>query len=345
VRAILLSQPPARIRGTRREPTGTMTIRRPTANNLAGDDVEVPLGVLVGLCGVSGSGKSTLAIDTIARVLAPARLTTSVAYEEIRPGAHDAIEGAPGRAIHSDQSRSGIHAPGAFLGIVEPLRAAFAGSAQAAARGIEESGLSPDCDGCHGRGTIREDMGFLPSLNRPCDACEGTGYRLEIRGLAVRGTTLPGLTGQSLDEVLATWGDIERVARPVGVAVSLGLGYLRLGQPGHSLSGGEAQRLKLARELARPTRRSTLFILDEPTLGLHATDVARLVDVLDRLVDGGNSVLVVEHDPLLLACCDRLIELGPGGGPDGGRVVATGTPESVAAGSSATAPYLAEVLA
>jgi excinuclease ABC subunit A len=296
------------------------------------------------MCGVSGSGKSTLAIDTVARVLAPVRITTSVAYEEIRPGAHEAIEGAPARAVHSDQTRSGIHTPGAFLGIVEPLRSAFAASAEAASRGLEEASLAPDCDGCHGRGTIREDMGFLPSLHRPCDACDGTGYRLEIRELVVRGTTLPGLTALTLDEILAGWGDLERVARPLEVAVSLGLGYLRFGQPAHSLSGGEAQRLKLARELARPARKSTLFILDEPTLGLHATDVARLVEVLDRLVEAGHSVLVVEHDPVLLACCDRLIELGPGGGPDGGRVVATGTPEALAAGATATAPYLAAVL-
>ncbi len=342
--AILATPSPARVHGPRRAPAGCLVVRAPTANNLAGDDVELPLGVLTGLCGVSGSGKSTLAIDIVARVLAPPRVTTSVAYEDIRPGAHAAIEGAPSRTIRSDQSRSGIHAPGAFLGVVEPLRAAFAASAEAAARGLGEADLAPGCDACRGRGTIREDMGFLPSLERPCDACEGTGYRAEVRELVVRGSTLPGLAARSLDEVQATWADVDRIARPIRVAASLGLGYLRLGQPGRSLSGGEAQRLKLARELAKPTRAPTLFILDEPTLGLHASDVARLLEVLDRLVGEGHSVLVVEHDPVLLACCDRLVELGPGGGPDGGRVVATGTPEQVAAGSTATAPYLAEVL-
>ena len=337
--------PPVAVHRRRRGPTGSLVVRAPTANNLAGDDVELPLGVMTGLCGVSGSGKSTLAIGIIARVLAPARLTTSVAYEDIRPGAHAGIDGAPSRAIHSDQSRSGIHTPGAFLGVVEPLRRAFAASAEAAARGLDEASLAPDCDACHGRGQIREDMGFMPSLERPCDACDGTGYRLEVRGLVVRGSSLPALAGQSLDEVLAAWSDIDRIARPLRVASSLGLGYLRFGQPARSLSGGEAQRLRLARELAKTTRKPTLYILDEPTLGLHALDVARLVQVLDRLVADGHSVLVVEHDPLLLACCDRLVELGPGGGPDGGHIVAAGTPEAVAAGSTPTAPYLAAVLA
>lgn len=342
--AILAAPAPALARGVRRTPSGTLVVRAPTANNLAGDDVQIPLGVLTGLCGVSGSGKSTLAIDIIARVLAPVRLTTSVAYQDIRPGAHAGIEGAPSRAVHSDQSRSGIHTPGAFLGVVEPLRAAFAASAEAAARQIDVAGLAPDCDACHGRGQIREDMGFLPSLVRPCDACDGTGYRLEIRELVVRGSSLPGLGGRSLDEVLATWSDVDRIGRPLRVATSLGLGYLRFGQPARSLSGVEAQRLRLARELAKTTRRPTLFILDEPTLGLHALDVARLLEVLDRLVGEGHSVLVVEHDPVLLASCDRLVELGPGGGPDGGHVIAAGTPEAVAAGSTPTAPYLAAVL-
>jgi excinuclease ABC subunit A len=331
-------------RRRRREPTGTLVVHAPSGNNLAGEDVAIPLGVLTGLCGVSGSGKSTLAIDTIARVLAPARLTTSVAYQDIRPGAHAGISGAPSRAVHSDQSRSGIHTPGAFLGVVDPLRTAFADSAEAAARGLEATGLAPDCDACHGRGQVREDMGFLPSLVRPCDACDGTGYRLEVRELVVRGSSLPGLGGRSLADVLETWADIDRIARPLRVATSLGLGYLRLGQPAASLSGGEAQRLRLARELARHTTRPTLFILDEPTLGLHALDVARLLGVLDRLVGEGHSVLVVEHDPVLLAACDRLVELGPGGGPNGGHVIAAGTPEAVAAGSTPTAPYLAAAL-
>ena len=329
----------------RRAPSGEMIVRAPTANNLRGEDIAIPLGVLAGLCGVSGSGKSTLAIDIVGRALAPPRLTTSVAYEDIRPGPHAGIDGAPERVVISDQSRSGIHTPGGFLGLVEPIRKAYADSAGAAARGLDADALTADCDRCHGRGHLREDMGFLPSIVRPCDACSGTGYRLEVRELRVRGGSLADLAGLTLDEVLGRWGDLDRIRRPLEVAGSLGLGYLTVGQPSHSLSGGEAQRLRLAHELARPARRPTLFLLDEPTVGLHALDVDRLVDVLDGLVDAGHSVLVVEHDPLLLARCDRLVELGPGGGPDGGRVVAAGTPEEVAAGAAATAPYLRMALA
>ncbi len=344
VQAVLAPPLPDRVSGPRRPALGAMVVRRPTANNLAGNDITIPLGVLVGLCGVSGSGKSTLAIEVIARTLAPAKLTTSVAYDDVRPGANDGIEGAPGRAVHSDQSRSGIQSPGAVLGVIESLRRAYAASAEAAARGIDAGDLAADCDACHGRGRIREEMGFLPSLDRACDACDGSGYRAEIRELVVRGHSLPSLARATLDEALAIWPDLDGVARPLDIAVSLGLGYLGLVQSGRSLSGGEAQRLKLARELARAVRRPTLYLLDEPTLGLHARDVSRLVDVLDALVGRGHSVLVVEHDPALLACCDQLIELGPGGGPDGGRVVATGTPEQVAAGETATAPYLRAVL-
>jgi excinuclease ABC subunit A len=328
----------------RRRPTSAMVVRRPTEHNLAGEDVEIPLGVMTGLCGVSGSGKSTLAIDIVGRALAPPRLTTSVAYDDVRPGAHAGIDGAPARVVQSDQSRSGIHAPGAFLGIVEPLRRSFAESAEAAARGLAASDLAPNCDLCHGRGHVREDMGFLPALDRPCDACEATGYRIEARDLEVRGSSLPGLAGRSLEEILGTWADVPAIARPLETAVALGLGYLRLGQPTPSIASGEAQRLRLARELARPARQPTLFILDEPTLGLHALDGARLIEVLDGLVDAGNSVLVVEHDPALLAACDWIIELGTGGGPDGGRVIAAGEPEVVARGVTPTAPYLAEVL-
>jgi excinuclease ABC subunit A len=345
VRAILNPLPPARVHGPRRPAHGAMTVRRPAANNLAGEDVEIPLGMLVGLCGVSGSGKSTLAIDILARVLAPTRLTTSVAYEDVRPGAHERIDGAPQRAIHSEQSRTGIQTPGGFLGVIAPLRAAYLASGEAAARGVAESDLAPACDACHGRGSIRVEMGFMAALHRRCDACAGTGYRAVARELRVRGRSLPQLSEATLEEVLDRWRDVERVARPLALANELGLGYLRLGQPAASLSGGEAQRLRLARELARKTVQPTLFILDEPTVGLHATDVGRLIEVLDRLVAQGHSVLVVEHDPTVLACCDWLVELGPGGGPDGGRVAATGAPELVAAGETATAPYLRAALA
>jgi excinuclease ABC subunit A len=329
----------------RRTPTGELVIRHPTENNLVGDDVAIPLGVVTGLCGVSGSGKSTLAIDILARALAPPKISTSVAYDDIRPGAHDGIDGAPARVIVSDQSRKGIRTPGGFLGVIDSLRRAFADSAEAASLGLEVDALMPRCDACHGNGSVREDMGFMPSLAGACDACDGTGYRADIRELVVRGNSLPELSVRTLEEVADLWSDVDKVARSLAVALELGLGYLRLGQPSHSLSGGEAQRLRLCRELAKASRTPTLFVLDEPTLGLHATDVARLEAVLDRLVDAGHSALVVEHDPSLLAWCDRIVELGPGGGPNGGRVIATGTPEEIAGLDTPTAPYLREALA
>jgi excinuclease ABC subunit A len=344
VRDVLSAAAPGRVRGPRRSPEGCMVVEKPTQNNLCGEDVRLPLGVMTGLCGVSGSGKSTLAIDIVARALAPPRLTTSVAYSEVAPGAHAGIAGAPSRTVFADQTRAGIHTPGAFLGVLGTLRKAYAASDEALARGLREADLVPRCDVCHGRGSTREDMGFLPRLERPCDSCEATGYRAEARELAVRGRTLPELGALTIEQVLEAWGDLDSVARPLTTAVSLGLGYLVLAQRSSGLSGGEAQRLKLVRELGKERTEPTLYILDEPTVGLHEKDVVVLVDALDGLVGRGHSVLVVEHHPVVLACCDRLVELGPGGGPDGGRVVAEGTPEELAADGTPIAPYVREAL-
>jgi excinuclease ABC subunit A len=343
-RALLPTHTGADVRSPRRVATGWMRVVGPRANNLSGADIDLLLGVLAGICGVSGSGKSTLGIDTLAMALDPPRSSTSVAYESVDPGAHDAILGGPARVVWSDQSRTGIHSPGQHLGVLRVLRQAYAEFDAAAAHDLTEKDLAPSCDACHGRGFVRQDMGFLPSIESPCDACDATGYGEEARRIVVRGHSLPALTQLTLTEVGELWPDRSGVARLLEQACALGLGYLRLGQPSHSLSGGEAQRLKLARELGRRTRKPTLFLLDEPTLGLHPLDVTRLRAALDGLVDAGHSVLVVEHDPGLLAGCDWLLELGPGAGPDGGRVIATGTPEEIALGTTPTAPYLAAVL-
>jgi excinuclease ABC subunit A len=343
-RALLDHPALPRASATRAEPTGWMTVRKPTENNLDGRDVRLPLGVLAGLCGVSGSGKSTLAIDIVARALAPRRLTTSVASTPVDPGAHEGIEGAPTKVVHADQSPAGMRSPGAFLGVLNPLRRAYADSAEAAALGLEEDDLAPSCDACKGQGVIREDLGFMGSASTPCDACEATGHGAEVRQLVVRGASLPELERLTLDEVAERWDDLDAVTRPLRTASQLGLGYLTLAQGSPALSGGERQRLKLVKELARKTSKPTLYILDEPTAGLHTADVARLVDALDGLVRKGHSVLAVDHDPAFLACCDWLVELGPDGGPAGGRVVASGPPEQVAEGTTPTAPYLADEL-
>jgi excinuclease ABC subunit A len=187
-------------------------------------------------------------------------------------------------------------------------------------------------------------MGFLPDVYTPCETCRGTGYSPEAWEVHLHGVSLPRLLAFTVDEVYDLFGEEARLARPLAAARDVGLGYLVLRQPGYALSGGEAQRLKIARELCRTVRTETLYILDEPTVGQHLEDVARLIGVLHRLVDQGHTVVVIEHHPHLLAACDWLIELGPGGGPEGGRVVASGTPEAVAGAGTPTAPYLREVL-
>ena len=187
-------------------------------------------------------------------------------------------------------------------------------------------------------------MGFLPDVHELCETCHGTGYLPEAWEVRLHGLALPELFALTIDEVYALMGNDKSLKRILSAARDVGLGYLVLRQPGFTLSGGEAQRLKIAKELCREASVETLYILDEPTVGQHLEDVARLVGVLHRLVEEGHTVLVVEHHPHLLAACDWLVELGPGGGPDGGRVVATGTPESLACGDTPTAPYLREVL-
>jgi excinuclease ABC subunit A len=344
-RALLSGQLRATPRMPRRQPTGWMRVAGARENNLRGADVAVPLGVQVGVCGVSGAGKSSLVVDTIGLALAPPTMTTGVAWRDrVEAGACDAIEGAPARVVVCDQSRAAVTSAGSHLGIVDALRAAYATSDAAVAAGLSRRDLSHGCDACKGRGSWSESMSFLPSVVQACEACGGTGYRLEVASLVLRGRTLAEAEHLTLQELAGEWGDIAGIGRACDAALRLGLGYLVVRQPGWSLSGGEAQRLKLAKELARKTSAPTLYLLDEPTVGLHAIDVARLVQALDEVVAAGHTVLVAEHDPHLLACCDWLIELGPGAGPDGGRVIFEGTPEELAKVSTPTAPYVLEAL-
>ena len=332
------------VEARRRKPKGWLTIRGARANNLHGETIQVPLGVLVGLCGVSGSGKSTLLIDTVGRALAPKKITTSVAHEPMDPGEHDSIGGAPKRTILLDQAPRGIRSPGLFLDLFKPLVRIYAESDDAKALGLDEKELSERCSVCGGGGSIRIDMGFLPAVHTICETCRGTGRRPEAWDVSVNGVAFPELGGLTINEIYDLFGDDETLARKLKAAKDVGLGYLVLRQPGYTLSGGEAQRLRIARDLSHKTSSETLYILDEPTVGQHMEDVDRLISVLHRLVDEGNSVVVIEHHPHLLAACDWLIELGPAGGPEGGRVVAAGVPEAVAETNTPTAPYLNNVL-
>ncbi len=328
---------------TLRQERGWLRIKGARCNNLRGETVELPLGVLVGVCGVSGSGKSSLVIDTLGRALAPKKQTTSVAYEPVDPGVYDEIIGAPDRTVVVDQAKAGVVNPAAFLGLTQPLVTLFAASSEAQALGLDAKMLGHTCSACNGRGYQRIEMGFLPDVRTPCETCRGSGFSADAWNVHVRGLTLPEIEHLTIDQAYELFRDEERLASILSSARDVGLGYLVLRQPGFSLSGGEAQRLKIARELCSKANRGSLYILDEPTVGQHLEDVRRLVGVLDNLVEAGHSVLVVEHHPHLLAACDWLVELGPGGGPDGGQIVAAGTPQRVAQGNTPTAPFLREV--
>jgi excinuclease UvrABC ATPase subunit len=328
----------------RRKPGKWLIIKGARENNLKNETIKIPRGVLVGICGVSGSGKSTLLMDTLGRVLVPVKHTTSVAMEPLEPGKHDEVTGAPSRALLVDQSKKGVQSPAAFLELVQPLIKLYAQSEDARALGLDAAVLGKRCSVCQGSGLVRLDMGFLPDIRLECETCEGTGYSGEMREVKLHGYSLPQLNRLTIDEVYRLFGGYEQIAGPLRAARDVGLGYLVLRQPGISLSGGEAQRLKIAKELCKKTKGETLYILDEPTVGQHLEDVNRLIQVLHRLVDEGNSVIIIEHHPYLLAACDWLLELGPGGGPEGGQVIVSGTPETIAEMKTPTALYIREVL-
>jgi len=330
--------------GNRREPQGWMVVCGARENNLRGDEVAFPIGTLTGVCGVSGSGKSTLLIDTVGRALVQKYHSTSFAHEPIQPGLHDNIVNPPKRAFLVDQSRRGIFRPAKFLGLEKPLLKVYADCDDALSLGLTAKSLSQRCTTCRGKGLLRIKMDFLPDERVECETCRGTGYRHEAWDVRIRGISLPEVNTMTIDDVCQHFQFEGRFASRMEIIQQVGLGYLVWSQAGYTLSGGEVQRLKIAKELLKKTKQKTLFILDEPTVGLHLSDVSRLVKVLNQLVDSGHTVLVVEHHPHLLTACDWIIELGPVGGPDGGRIIATGSPEKVMKMDTPTAPYLRELL-
>jgi len=331
-------------RPSRRKARDWMIIRGARENNLRGGTVRFPQGTLTGVCGVSGSGKSTLLIDTLGRILVKKSHTSSLAREPVDPGAYDSIENTPLKTFIIDQSRREIRRPATFLGLVKPLLRVYAESDDARALGLDERELGARCSACGGGGWVRIEMGFLPDEYVECETCRTTGYRPEAWDVRVAGVALPEVNAMTLDEVYEHFRGEERITNPLRLVREVGLGYLVWSQSAQALSGGEAQRLKIAKELHKKAKDSTLYILDEPTVGLHMSDVARLIDVLNRLVDAGHTVVIVEHHPHVLAACDWLIELGPGGGPAGGKVIATGTPEKLVEKDTPTRPYLLPLL-
>ncbi|MFN2302641.1 MAG: ATP-binding cassette domain-containing protein [Anaerolineales bacterium] len=328
----------------RKQPQGWIRLHKPSGFNLKIQLLEIPTGVLVGVCGVSGSGKSTLINDTLARILAPIKQTTSVAYEPIAPEPYERIEGAPAYTLVIDQRRAGLHNPASFLGVEKALRKLYAESESAISLNINADTLKKSCSACGGRGVERIDMGFLPDVFETCEICGGSGYPPEANDVRLHDLSLPEVMALTIEQAHQIFSEAENVTRPLETAMQVGLAYLILNQPGRTLSGGEAQRLKIAAELLKKATPGTLYILDEPTVGQHMEDIQVLIEVLRGLVEARHSVLVVEHHPHILATCDWLIELGPGGGPEGGKVIAAGTPEEIAILDTPTAPYLKEVL-
>ncbi|MDI6712033.1 MAG: excinuclease ABC subunit UvrA [Anaerosomatales bacterium] len=320
-------------------------------HNLRGIDVDIPLGNLVVVTGVSGSGKSSLVADT----LAPA-LSNAVHRARRRAGKHDRIEGveAIDKVIVIDQSpigRTPRSNPATYTGLWDDVRALLASTPEARARGYAPGRFSFNvhggrCEACKGDGQIKIEMHFLPDVYVRCEVCKGARYNRETLQVTYRGKNVSDILEMSVEEALAFFENIPPLRRKLQTLHDVGLGYIRLGQPATTLSGGEAQRVKLASELQRRSTGRTFYILDEPTTGLHFDDVRQLLQVLHRLVDAGNTVLVIEHNLDVIKSADWIIDLGPEGGDRGGEVVCAGTPEAVAAHpGSHTGRFLAPVLA
>jgi len=335
----------------RRQPNGKwLEIVGAQENNLKQVNVQIPLGVFTAVTGVSGSGKSTLINEILYKALA-----RDLNGARHRPGAHAEIRGVEQieKVVDIDQSpigRTPRSNPATYTGVFDDIRDVFAVTNEAKIRGYKKGRFSFNvkggrCEACRGDGIIKIEMHFLPDVYVPCEICKGQRYNRETLEIRWKGKSIADVLDMTVEDACEFFSNVPRIHRKLSTLFDVGLGYMKLGHPATSLSGGEAQRVKLASELYRRSTGRTIYILDEPTTGLHTHDIARLLQVLHRLVESGETVLVIEHNLDVIKTADWLIDLGPEGGSGGGTIVATGTPEALCnVQSSYTGKYLKPVL-
>jgi excinuclease ABC subunit A len=327
-----------------------LEVRGATGNNLKAVDARIPIGLFTCITGVSGSGKSTLINDTLYPACARVLMGSSQS-----PAPHKQIRGLEelDKVIAIDQSpigRTPRSNPATYTGLFTPIRELFAATGEARTRGYNPGRFSFNvkggrCEACEGDGVIRVEMHFLPDIYVPCDVCGGKRYKRETLDVHYKGKNIHEVLEMTVEDARAFFDPVPSVARKLQTLLDVGLGYLRLGQSATTLSGGEAQRVKLSRELSRRDTGRTLYILDEPTTGLHFHDIALLLEVLQKLADAGNTIVVIEHNLDVIKTADWVIDLGPEGGSGGGQIIATGTPDEVAHNPlSHTGHYLARHL-
>ena len=332
------------------DPGRKLKIFNASEHNLADVTVEIPLGVFAAVTGVSGSGKSTLINDVLYNVLA-----RDLNGARTVPGRHKKVEGVDqlDKVVHVDQSpigRTPRSNPATYTGVFDHVRKLFAETPEAKMRGYQQGRFSFNvkggrCESCSGDGTLKIEMNFLPDVYVPCEVCHGARYNRETLEVHYKNKTIADVLNMPVEEALTFFASIPPIARHLQTLVDVGLGYVRLGQPATTLSGGEAQRVKLSSELQKRSTGRTVYVLDEPTTGLHFEDVRKLLIVLHSLVDKGNTVIVIEHNLDVIKTADWVIDMGPEGGSGGGEVVVAGTPEDVAKHkTSHTAMFLKPLL-